>query len=293
MGGVQRGGGPGNDRSAWRRRARLPALRADASLLLARMDADLPLACVSSGGARQRGAACGDGSQVCSPHWARCKHCTPCPVQTLLVFFPRLWRLTLRLSRAWKLERRRSVTVRRRLGHYSIARGVRTNWATPVPWSPISTGMCHLTLGEGRVSQQALVRCGAWRGTLPPVTPGTWPGPTLSPDDERLSEGRQHAARGEFRRFAASSPSGSPADHLGCPTPGWHDTPIGYGNKTPHLLHCAAAPPEGQIDLGIVSRRVVLVSKQRRGQAQTARPEARGRSRASRAAYQDEGRQGH
>jgi hypothetical protein len=48
-------------RRACRSSARLPALRAEEALVRARMEADISLACLSSGGARQRGAerACG------------------------------------------------------------------------------------------------------------------------------------------------------------------------------------------------------------------------------------------
>ena len=46
---------------AFRDAACLVALRADEALVLARVDANVPLASLSSGGARQIGAACGCG----------------------------------------------------------------------------------------------------------------------------------------------------------------------------------------------------------------------------------------
>src|SRR5439155_18924699 len=41
----------------------------EASLRLAGMDANLPLTCLSSGGARQIGAACGGGIHACAPRF--------------------------------------------------------------------------------------------------------------------------------------------------------------------------------------------------------------------------------
>jgi len=54
-------------RRAFRSSERLPALRAEEALLLARMDADISLACLSSGGARQMGAECACGVHEDSP----------------------------------------------------------------------------------------------------------------------------------------------------------------------------------------------------------------------------------